>query len=369
MGGQREPLVLLVTPDSAVQGALVTLLPLTGWRVRDVPTVALAFHNLKAGLPEVLLIDQKLPDGDVLDVVRGLRAHAGHQRVRVGVLVESISREAASTYVRAGIDLFFAKPLALIEVVARLAEQVPGVTTPLIPPVANADPLARGSVMVVSPSLNLKDVAEKAIGDEFDVVHFDGSRGIDADSRRGVVCMIVDEAAPGGLEAASTWRAIFGDAPMYALTSRGNEAQAGFVGVLAKPLRDVALQKCAREATDRVRVGVFPMQGGIVARVRDGWHKQDEESFGLITAELERLAQRVKETGRKWLCVDGRHLGSTDHLEKTTRLIKSASLEPLHVGFVTSHSDPAFLSRLTGIQQMYIHASSALFIKTAQQLV
>lgn len=368
MGEQRQPLVLLVTPDSAVRGSLCTLLPLGGWRVRDVSTVALAVHNLKAALPDVLLVDQKLPDGEVLDVVRSLRARPGHQRVRVGVLVEAIDRETAVSYVRAGIDLFFAKPLALIEVAARLAEGTPG-ATPLTAPVPNDDPLARGSVVIVSPSLNVKDVAEKAIGDEFDVVLFDGARGIDAASRSGAVCMIVDEAAPGGLEGASTWRAIFGDAPMYALTSRGNEALPGFVDALTKPLRDVALQASARVSAERLRVAVFPMQGGIVARIRDGWHKQDDEAFALIIADLERLARQVKQTGRRWLCIDGKHLGSTDHLERTTRLVKAATLEPLHVGFVTNHSDPAFLSRLTGVPQMYIHASSALFIKTAQELV
>jgi len=368
VGEQRQPLVLLVTPDSAVRGSLCTLLPLSGWRVRDVSTSALAVHNLKAGLPEVLLIDQTLPDGDVLDVVRLLRTRSGHQRVRVGVLVEAIDRETAVSYVRAGIDLFFAKPLALIEVAARLAERTPGVT-PLTTPRRADDPLARGSVVIVSPSLNVKDVAEKAIGEEFDVVLFDGARGIDASTRGGAVCIIVDEAAPGGLEATSTWRAIFGDAPMYALTSRGNEAQAGFVDVVNKPLRDAALQACARESTDRVRVAVFPMQGGIVARVRDGWHKQDDAAFALIVEDLERLAQQVKDTGRRWLCIDGKYLGSTDHLERTKQLVTAATLDPLHVGFVTNHSDPAFLSRLTGVSPMYIHSSSALFIKTAQELV
>jgi hypothetical protein len=111
------------------------------------------------------------------------------------------------------------------------------------------------------------------------------------------------------------------------------------------------------------------MQGGIVARVRDGWHKQDDAAFALIVEDLERLAQQVKDTGRRWLCIDGKYLGSTDHLERTKQLVTAATLDPLHVGFVTNHSDPAFLSRLTGVSPMYIHSSSALFIKTAQELV
>jgi hypothetical protein len=363
----RQPVVLLVSNDSAVRGGLTTILPLAGWRVQDVPTVTLAMHNIRATLPDVLLTEHRLLDDDAFGLIRAFRTRPGNEKTVVGVLVDAIDRATALNYVRAGVTLFFAKPLDLIDVSEKLAEKVSGMTA-LPPPRSTNDPLVRGVLAIISPSLNLKDTAEKALGDEFDVVFFDGTRGIDAHSRRAATVIVVDEGVAGGLEAQATWKALFGPAPLIATTTRGNETQPGHVEVLSKPVRDLALRRAVRSACNRVHVALFPTASGVVVRLRDGWDKQDTEVFEQILVRLREISAQAKETGRKWLCLDGAYLGAPDHLEKSSALYEAASRAPLHIGLVTNQTDLGFVARQVGINPIYVHSTSANFIKAVQDL-
>ncbi len=177
MAIERGPSVLVVSGDSAVRGATNAVLPLAGWKVLDVPSFTLAMHNLKVALPDVLLVDQKFQEGDVLALVKALRHMQGHERVVVGLMVDTIDRAMAVHYVRAGIS--------------RLPGQTPEHrrTSPRNwpsrwPPRGASslprpedDPLVRPLIVLATPNLNFKEMAEKALNDEYDLLFFDGIQG------------------------------------------------------------------------------------------------------------------------------------------------------------------------------------------------
>ena len=68
------PDVLLVDDSALVTEALGVLLTETGHRVRTARSVADALARAREAMPDVLLLDLTLPDGDGLEVLRTLAA-------------------------------------------------------------------------------------------------------------------------------------------------------------------------------------------------------------------------------------------------------------------------------------------------------
>jgi CheY-like chemotaxis protein len=367
MPSDRTPTILVVSADSAVRGATNSVLPLAGWKVQDVPSYTLAMHNLKVALPDVLMMDQKFQDGDPLSLMKAFRYLPGYESTVTVVMVESIDRTLAVQYVRAGIQVFLAKPLNIIDVCEKLAEKVPDAGR-IVPPPPEEDPLAKPMLVLATPNLNLREMAEKALADEFDLVFFDGAQGVEAD-RRAAGVLIVDEGLPGGLEALRNWQTIFGaDGVAVALTSRGGAAPQGYVETLVKPVRDTALKRVVRGLTGRDQYGIFPMVNGVVLRIRDGWHALEEAAFENYLANLDELAELTKDTGRKWLCLDGPYLGAVEHMPRTRALYEAATRPGLHVGLVTLNSEVQRVSVMCNIHPTFVHNKTADFIKVVQDL-
>ena len=63
--------------------ALRFLLAREGWDVTTAVNIATAFAALRAGPPDVIVLDLMLPDGDGIDVLRTVRATARATRVAV----------------------------------------------------------------------------------------------------------------------------------------------------------------------------------------------------------------------------------------------------------------------------------------------
>jgi DNA-binding response OmpR family regulator len=367
MAGERGPAVLVVSGDSAVRGATNSVLPLAGWRVQDVPSYTLAMHNLKIALPDVLMLDQKFQEGDALQLIKAVRYLPGHEDMTIALMVESIDRTMAVQYVRAGIQVFLAKPLNIVDVCDKLAEQVSAAGR-IEPPPPEEDPLARPMVVLATPNLNFKEMAEKALLDEYELLFFDGVRGVDAE-RRAASIIIVDEGLPGGLDALPNWRVLFGqDAVAVSMTTRGGDAPNGYAAALVKPVRDTALRRTVRQYTDRERYGIFPMQNGVVVRIRDGWHALTDSVFEEYLMNIDEIAELTKETGRKWLCIDGPYIGAPEQIPRTRALYEAAERPGLHVGVVTLQSDTSRVALHCNIRPIYVHNKTAEFIKAVQDL-
>ena len=367
MARERGPSVLVVSGDSAVRGATHAILPLAGWRVLDVPSYTLAMHNLKVALPQVLLMDQKFQEGDALALIKAMRYVPGNEQVVLGLMVDTLDRAMAVTYMRAGVQVFLAKPLSMVEVSEKLAEKVDSAGH-LQPPPPERDPLVRPLVVLATPNLNFRAMAEKALNDEYDLLFFDGIQGLEAD-RRTAALLLVDEGLAGGLEALRNWQVLFGlSAPAVAMTLRGGELPEGYTTSLVKPVRATALKRVVRRLTGREHCAVFSLVAGVVIHVREGWQTADDTVFQGYVARIAELAALTRETGRRWVCLEGAALGAPGLTLRTRALHAAATGSGLPVGLVTLQSDLGRVAHDCHIQPGWVRGRTTDFIKWVQAL-
>lgn len=106
--------VLLVEDEDAIAEPLTLGLEREGFRVHRVATGGAA---LEAPLPDLVLLDLRLPDIDGYDVCRGLR-----QRSDVPIIVVTAKGEEADRVIglELGADDYVVKPFGLRELVARM---------------------------------------------------------------------------------------------------------------------------------------------------------------------------------------------------------------------------------------------------------
>ena len=106
--------VLLVEDEDAIAEPLTLGLEREGFRVHRVATGEAA---LEAPLPDLVLLDLRLPDVDGYDVCRGLR-----QRSDVPIIVVTAKGEEADRVIglELGADDYVVKPFGLRELVARM---------------------------------------------------------------------------------------------------------------------------------------------------------------------------------------------------------------------------------------------------------
>lgn len=360
------PTLLLVTADSGNGNGLKAVLGLAGWRVQDVTSGRAAAAALRAVTPDAVIVDDRLPDVTGLRVVEDVRRIASRAAIEIAVLVDSIERDQALAYVKAGAGLFLAKPLDLVDVSIKLAERV-AAAEPLEPPRYSSDPLAKPVVVVASPSLNARDTVIRAVSDECDVIHFDGAAG-GLEDRKHASCVFVDEGLPGGLGSLDSVCAIFGKAPAYALVGRGAEVPAGFVGSLNKPVRVGAVHRAVRAATDRRVIGLNPLPTGVVVRLREGWFQLAEEPTHDLLQQLGGVCRIATETGRSWICLMGPYIGAPNTLAQTRGVVEACSRGGLKVGIVTAQSNTTRVAHDLRVHPTMVQQSSAAFIKLVGEL-
>lgn len=113
--------MLVVEDNELVTGALRILFEETGHRVSVAHTVAEAVAAGTADAPDLVLLDLTLPDGDGLEVLRGLEARGVHPRASVALTGrdDSLSHQRCAD---AGIADVFVKPVATKQLLSRARE-------------------------------------------------------------------------------------------------------------------------------------------------------------------------------------------------------------------------------------------------------
>jgi DNA-binding response OmpR family regulator len=85
-----------------------------------VASLAQARRRLAEGLPGMLLLDLRLPDGSGADLVREVRALPGGDRVRIVAVSASVRPSDREVALGIGCDDFVEKPISPRDLVARL---------------------------------------------------------------------------------------------------------------------------------------------------------------------------------------------------------------------------------------------------------
>jgi CheY-like chemotaxis protein len=112
---------VLVVDDHQPNLLLLTmLLEGDGHQVTGAASVAEVHARLEQLVPDTILMDVRLPDGDGLEVVRELRAQPRFAGVRMYAVTAHLMGEARRQALAAGCDGFFEKPLDTAKLLATL---------------------------------------------------------------------------------------------------------------------------------------------------------------------------------------------------------------------------------------------------------
>jgi DNA-binding response OmpR family regulator len=110
--------ILIVEDDEAIATGLALNLKLEGYQSRTAGDIASASAAIAGSLPDLILLDLGMPEGDGLDLLRKLRDGGDHTPV---IVVSARDREFDKVAaLRLGADDYVTKPFALAEVMARI---------------------------------------------------------------------------------------------------------------------------------------------------------------------------------------------------------------------------------------------------------
>jgi two-component system KDP operon response regulator KdpE len=109
--------ILVVEDDAAIRGVLRALLQSQHFRYCEAGTAAHAEREARSHKPDLLLVDLGLPDGDGVNVIRGVRAWSP---VPIIVLSARSAEEQKLAAFDAGADDYVTKPFSAPELLARV---------------------------------------------------------------------------------------------------------------------------------------------------------------------------------------------------------------------------------------------------------
>jgi DNA-binding response OmpR family regulator len=112
--------VLIVEDDADINATLEHAMRFAGYDAVGALTGADALAEAERRCPDLVLLDQMLPDVDGLDVCRHLRAAPRTKRVPIIFLTARAGEEARITGLRAGADDYVVKPFSMQELVLRV---------------------------------------------------------------------------------------------------------------------------------------------------------------------------------------------------------------------------------------------------------
>ena len=109
--------VLVVEDDAEIRALIQSTLSVEGFEVQTAVTVSEANALLRYALPDILLLDLGLPDGDGADLVRTVR-----QQHNLPILVISARHQESQKIqlLDAGADDYLTKPFSVAELLARI---------------------------------------------------------------------------------------------------------------------------------------------------------------------------------------------------------------------------------------------------------
>lgn len=114
--------VLVVEDHDANRQMLVMLVEMEGHRVLGAASIAQARQRLAEQVPDVILMDVDLPDGDGIDFAATLRRDRMYDRVRIYAVTAYLMGEAKRRAMAAGCDGFFEKPIDTDKLLPALSE-------------------------------------------------------------------------------------------------------------------------------------------------------------------------------------------------------------------------------------------------------
>jgi len=109
--------ILIVEDDPAIRDVLRALFEAERYRVVEAGTAARAEVEARSHKPDLLLVDLGLPDGDGIQVIRGVRAYSP---LPIIVLSARTQEEQKILALDAGADDYVAKPFSAPELLARV---------------------------------------------------------------------------------------------------------------------------------------------------------------------------------------------------------------------------------------------------------
>jgi len=116
--------ILVVEDDPASLQLLVSLLEKAGYRVRPATDAALALRSVQARVPDLVLLDVRLPDTDGFEVCRQLKARPETRDVPVIFLSALDDTDSRVKGFEVGAVDFVSKPLQKAELLARVRTHV-----------------------------------------------------------------------------------------------------------------------------------------------------------------------------------------------------------------------------------------------------
>jgi len=109
--------VLLIEDNRQIMDANVRIFKLSGYTVREAETLAQARESLAQTLPDAIVLDIKLPDGNGLDFIPEIRRFTSAPLL---LLTSMSERDERINGLRAGGDDYITKPYDIDELVARV---------------------------------------------------------------------------------------------------------------------------------------------------------------------------------------------------------------------------------------------------------
>ncbi len=122
--------VLVVDDNVTVAEVLTVLLRQMGCEVLTESDGQQAIRTARQELPDLILLDMRLPGMDGLDVVREMRRHKELESTPIVGLTGYAGVIRSDTVLDAGCDAYFAKPFDLGELRSAIRELLPGKISP-----------------------------------------------------------------------------------------------------------------------------------------------------------------------------------------------------------------------------------------------
>ena len=112
--------ILVVEDQAATSELILEVLKEEGFEVKVMDTLTAARHEIARALPELMILDRNLPDGDGLDLCRELRASAKTASFPILFLTAKKAVEDRVSGLKGGADDYLTKPFNTEELVARV---------------------------------------------------------------------------------------------------------------------------------------------------------------------------------------------------------------------------------------------------------
>jgi two-component system, OmpR family, phosphate regulon response regulator PhoB len=112
--------VLIVEDDPDINATLQESLRLAGYDVVGALDGTFALNEVERRCPDLILLDQMLPDYDGLELCRRLRASPRTERVPIVFLTARAGEEARVSGLASGADDYVVKPFSMRELILRI---------------------------------------------------------------------------------------------------------------------------------------------------------------------------------------------------------------------------------------------------------